>query len=639
MARGSWFRGGTLKKEKKSKKRSRSSMFRTTCSARTADMSVAGFAASYVDPEEERDPPLPATLVTFPAYKPVLQHDGLSAPELQSLYAKILKPSDISDQHVQALGINISDQYCTLDELLRDPDGQSYLPPVKRPSLHIGLHPDTVLTMDDVLRERKRSALDERVAELQFDNDTAYRTLSRNLKEGGAKPRKLAYMRKFFEGLETMSRYWECGEDNYYEAESLCSGKGVKRMRLDKDEVDSITPKTTEALDAVAGAPSDDHGAILPTPEPSPEPTSAPLSCGQHTATDKEPTTQAPSSSASSTPASPISTTLQADREFPLLRADTASPEPRSRQRYKGRRTHTGSEMPDQFRINTVRAFVEATAMPFQCTSTPPRVPPLVKFGKLHVPVAQTSAIYRQPTDRTRARQGRLEGPLVAVQVRPKTKFQDEAGQPLEAMVRLDMVREIGGLLQIAQERRRSGREVRSGEGQWWTTKPRWGGGSGYDADTDTDADGEAKATELASIAGEVANDGLVTGDLGVPDKVEKKPKIMARALPWKELRCGRGYWDPKIDYGAIGKDRSSSSDVVFMVSSLNHHISIVKLTVHDTYTDSLVAGKSLEDRPKPTLQRSQWFDLFDPQQRVEALRGIWGVMAYLTRESGVGAR
>ncbi|KAK4889977.1 hypothetical protein LTR27_011307 [Elasticomyces elasticus] len=615
----------------------------------------SGFATSYVDPEEERDPPLPATPVTFPAYRPVPQHDDLSAPDLQSLYAKILKPSDISDQHVQALGIDIADQYCTLDELLRDPDGKSHLPPVNRLSLHIGLHPDTVLTMDDVLRERKRSALDERVAELQFDNDTAYRTLSRNLKETGAKPRKLAYMRKFFEGLETMSRYWECGEDNYYEAESLCSGKGVKRMRLDKDELDQTIPKAAAALDAVAGAPADDHGAILPTPEPSPEPISAPMSCEPHTATDQVPTTQAPSSSASSITPSPTSANPETDRKWPL-RADTASPEPRSRQRYKGRRTHTGSEMPDQFRINTVRAFVEAIVMPFQCTTTPPRVPPLVKFGKLHVPVAQTSAIYRQPTDRTRARQGRLEGPLVAVQVRPKTKFQDEAGQPLEAMVRLDMVREIGGLLQIAQERRRSGREVRSGEGQWWTTKPRWGGGSGYDADTDTDTDGEAKATELASIAGEVASGGLVAGDLGAPDKVEKKPKIMARALPWKELRCGRGYWDPKIDYGAIGKDRTSASDVVcltcakieivllliesqvFMVSSLNHHVSIVKLTVHDAYTDSLVAGTSLECLPKPTLQRSQWFDLIDQQQRVEAARGIWGVMAYLTRESG-GAR
>ncbi|KAK5710964.1 hypothetical protein LTR15_012758 [Elasticomyces elasticus] len=618
MARGSWFRGGTLKKEKKSKKR---------------------FATSYVDPEEERDPPLPATPVTFPAYRPVPQHDGLSAPSLQSLYAKILKPSVISDQHVQALGIEITDQHCMLDGLLRAPDGKSYLPPLERPNLLIGLHPDTVLTMDDVLRERKRSALDERVAELHFDNDTAYRTLSRNLKETSAEPRKLAYMRKFFEGLETMSRYWECGEDNYYEAEALCSGKGVKRMRLDKEEVDSVTPKVTEALDAVAGALSDGHSAILPTPEPSPEPTSAPMSCEQHIATAQVPPTEAPSSSVSSIPTSPTSTTLQADRERPTFRADTASPEPRSRQRYKGRRTHTGSEMPDQFRINTVRAFVEAIAMPFQCTSTPPRVPPLVKFGKLHVPVAQTSAIYRQPTDRMRARQGRLEGPLVAVQVRPKTKFQDEDGQPLEAMVRLDMVREIGGLLQIAQERRRSGKEVRSGDGQWWTIKPRWGGGSGYDADTDTDTDGEAKATELASTAGEAASGGLVTGDLGVPDKVEKKPKIMARALPWKELRCGRGYWDPKIDYGAIGKDTTLPSDVVFMVSSLNHHISIVKLVVHDAYTESLVAGTSLEDHPKPTLQRSQWFDLFDPQQRVEALRGIWGVMAFLTRATGIGSR
>ncbi len=31
-------------------------------------------------------------------------------------------------------------------------------------------------------------------------------------------------------------------------------------------------------------------------------------------------------------------------------------------------------------------------------------------------------------------------------------------------------------------------------------------------------------------------------------------------------------------------------------------------------------------------LQRSQWFSLLDPDDRVEAFRGLWGVMAWLMR-------
>ena len=78
------------------------------------------------------------------------------------------------------------------------------------------------------------------------------------------------------------------------------------------------------------------------------------------------------------------------------------------------------------------------------------------------------------------------------------------------------------------------------------------------------------------------------------------------------------------------------------MISSLNHHISIVKLTVHEAYIDNLVSGAPLFDSipgapgpAKPKLRRTQRFDLLDEQQRVEAFRGVWGVMAYLTRDTG----
>lgn len=78
------------------------------------------------------------------------------------------------------------------------------------------------------------------------------------------------------------------------------------------------------------------------------------------------------------------------------------------------------------------------------------------------------------------------------------------------------------------------------------------------------------------------------------------------------------------------------------MVSSLNHHIAILKLTVHVAYVDYLMSGVIPDPAPddvlwcKPKLQRSQWFDLFNMEQRVEAFRGLWGVMAYLTRKPEV---
>lgn len=75
------------------------------------------------------------------------------------------------------------------------------------------------------------------------------------------------------------------------------------------------------------------------------------------------------------------------------------------------------------------------------------------------------------------------------------------------------------------------------------------------------------------------------------------------------------------------------------MVSSLNHHISILKMTVHGAYIEYLQSETLPNPTPddkdwcSPKLQRTQWFDLLNVDQRVEAFRALWGVTAYLTRE------
>lgn len=75
----------------------------------------------------------------------------------------------------------------------------------------------------------------------------------------------------------------------------------------------------------------------------------------------------------------------------------------------------------------------------------------------------------------------------------------------------------------------------------------------------------------------------------------------------------------------------------VFLVSALNHHISILKLTVHKAYLEYLQSG-SLPPASvgsewcNPVVVRSQWYDLFVVEDRLEAMRALWGVMGYLAR-------
>ncbi|KAK1810936.1 hypothetical protein LTR12_014694 [Friedmanniomyces endolithicus] len=538
-----------------------------------------GIASTFIDPDEERDPPLPATPVTFPAYEiNASPEDCYGVPAvnagLQSLFAKITKPTDITDQHVQVLGI---EPYGTSSENFR-------------------------------IASRRQKTLDEVLAELQLNNGTAYQTLGRKFKYG-AQFRRLIHMYKFFDGLESMSRYWDSSADDYFEISAeLCSGKGVKRLRLDQEAdmsvVDSSSTSTTDFK-------STDKSPLLPTPAPSPERSSSP-STNEQAGAEAERCIHSTNAASAAVPEHPHST-----------RSDNGSPEPRTHHRYRGRRLHTGREMPDQYRIDTVRAFIEASTMPFHCSVALPRVRPFLQIGTLTIPVGQTATIYRHPSDRSRARLGRLEGPMVAIQVCGETEFEDKVGEPLEAKGRLHHMRELSVLLQIAQERRRSGVEINPGERKWWTTRRRWGGGPGHEPEN-----------KNGSPTGEKSN------AKAIRDAHAKQVKAAVYER-WKSVKCGHGTWDPKTDYAAIGTDPASPYDEVFMISSLNHHISIVKLTVREAYIDNLVSGAPLFDSmtgapgpAKPKLQRSQWFDLFDEQQRVEAFRGVWGVMAYLTRDT-----
>lgn len=482
MARTSWFVRSTRRRLKGTEKGSSGthSGDPTVLATMTDHNAALGAGLIATDPNEVRDPPPPPTPVTFPIYEALDSAHRIGRPaqtDFQSLFSKVTKPTDISKDHSEALNVEIC-YPCPVDQLLPPtPDGTSYLPPLA-PQDAINAASYAEATKAEPAVSRKRKEFDDRLTELRVDNDTAYRTISRLLRNGAAA--RLAYMRKFWEGLEGMSQYWDCSLDQYFEAGTSSSNgeQSAKRQRLEIGE-DGI-----------------DSSAFTPGLGPD-------------------------------------------DSNEQKLFSANVTPELQSRTRYKGRRTHTGRDMPDQFRADTVRAFVEGTVWPFQCSVAPPRQMPTVQFGRMNLPVRQTAVVYRLPNDRTRARQGRLEGPMIAIQARDENDFVGPNDQACEAKSRLDLMRELGGLLQLAQERRREGRtELKPGEGKWWTMRPRWGGGPGGEVENETGN------SDIVQVAEELLNG--IRDAKGRNDKDGSKTrKKKTPAVLWKELRCGSSRWDP----------------------------------------------------------------------------------------------
>ncbi|KAI9727358.1 MAG: hypothetical protein M1828_006978 [Chrysothrix sp. TS-e1954] len=282
--------------------------------------------------------------------------------------------------------------------------------------------------------------------------------------------------------------------------------------------------------------------------------------------------------------------------------------------RYKGFRKSTGSKMPESYRIDAVRSLVRTMATLFQCQITPPKRPPHLEIRTLMIPVTQTSVVWRTPANKEKAKRGILEGPVLAVQCRAETGFVKDP----QAVV-LDVARELAGILMLAQERAREGKPRETpGVGEWYTTKPRWGGGPGGEfgeAEGNKDWRPPASASYYSALAHKPTEEEL-----------------------WKRLDPGKGPWEPKVTYLAVGKDREVPEDKVFMLSSIYHHVSIMRLDVHPVYIEYLLHGQQASlDRTNtswssPRIQRTRWYDLLSGEDRGELFRALWGILSYQMR-------
>ncbi|TDZ21699.1 hypothetical protein Cob_v005424 [Colletotrichum orbiculare MAFF 240422] len=302
-------------------------------------------------------------------------------------------------------------------------------------------------------------------------------------------------------------------------------------------------------------------------------------------------------------------------------------------------RTSTGSSMPGEYRQSLLTAFLKLIAYDFGCNVSAPRTEP-----RLHITAAASTPsttqqnhqaapllsrasyfatgctfIFRTPRTRDAARQGIIEGPLAAVSARGSTSFETENDAAA------DLARELVAALVTAQHRAREGKtEKRFGEGAWWTSKPRWGGGSGGPIGREVERD---------AIPGDKDNADAETGQ-----PASKRPrKNMSIYDSYRMVRPPSASWDRKTRYEAIGKVNGAGYDDIFVISSLFHHISVLRVRVPERLLE-ILEGANEDDAHRSwgqvEVRRTPWHDLFKLDERLDAMRLIWCLMSWLMRKT-----
>lgn len=286
---------------------------------------------------------------------------------------------------------------------------------------------------------------------------------------------------------------------------------------------------------------------------------------------------------------------------------DVDSPAASERQtvrKYKGQRIGTGATMPEDIREETVRGFLEMAAWPFGCNLAVPSLPPRLEVKNLLFPIRASFHVGRPPTDRSLARRGMLEGPIIGVQCRGETGFgacidtSDDCGEgddfvDAQKAAIADLWREVAGCLVLAQERARDGTsEIRPGEGKWWTTRARWGGapnGGPEEAEAERDMSNGDKAgkptsrqsettpseTERGNTEKDQPEKAKACGDtkrvrLGPTRRSGSSSSSKRRETPadrWRQLAPGPSRWDRRLLYRRISGSTPDSAwdDVSFL--------------------------------------------------------------------------
>ena len=476
---------------------------------------------STVDETKLRSAPPPATRVTFPNYKTNgPSHYAITAklsPEkLQKLF-RFKRITDINSQHLEAINVQITPNV----------DVNRLVEVEFLPAKEWEKEPDTMndaasgpssKTLSNGAAIPSHEAYYLRLKELLYDCRDVYHFLNRARPEPTRKQVKVVHFRKFWSVLQQMGGYWDTSVDDYLEEGSSQQDDPQQSSTV---SILSSTPSTSQAPDAMDIDPS--------------------------------PTSQAPTTSPSNPASTPVPSSTQESKP----------------PNYRGRRVSTGSAMPATIRDDLIRAFIDALAWPFGCRLERPRSQPHLYLGATRINVDYSGLLFRTPEDRARNRAGMLEGPLCVVQCRNEMGFGNGNADVL------DLLKEVGALLAVAQQRAREGQsEVVPGADKWWAEKKRWGGGNGEAVGTPLfDDDGNEVAplgengtqTYAAVAASSNADDEPPTKRRnGGPTKRSKEQRAaFRRNMVRQSWEPPKPTWEKKISYMKIGKEQKDESDTV----------------------------------------------------------------------------
>ena len=633
----------------------------------------------------------------------------------RSSLLRLRKPSDVCDGLLAHLNIHLENDVPLADLVPQDPFGE-------RPFLF----------------DRDLEAM---LAELDFDNEDAYREVMRQPPLEGRKKPRLAYSRNFYAGLEDMRRYYDDRKDQYYFVKEEKHEQKEAQQRLDRDRRDEMN--------------GDEK-----------------MSDG-----DTEPKPILPVSS--STPTNPDSISGHGRKSFDL----PPSLHPTDgieywKQVYKGLRVGNAAALPPSTRTSTVRNLLKMVTHKFNCHDYDSNSKERLKIADLMVPQGigpwligmYSFAIVKVPADMKMARGRYVEGPVASVSVRHEAVFKKKrkkkkskhiAEQPGEEKKDLeqgsaeagdtpepqgsafDFSREVASMLFLAMQRDRDGKGTRDevhekeSEEWWWTKNERWGGGPtkwgqlACELYEDEDPSWSAEERELqfkkrekaeeemkrfagvdASGKGMGVEDLIAVADqkeqrneegrsergppkkrnkMEIPNRARRAPgaggkddnkddseangtarggsgkkrkdsegehhegrRVMYVApsrkkfyKEWETIRPNASTWDEKMIPRRVGRPESSEIkqseadgewDEVFQVTSVNHHVAIMKMRISKRYLHWLETGEA-DQREEGgeddilRIWRSEWFDMFDKEARRAWMVGMWRIMCWVCRE------
>ncbi|KAI1264562.1 hypothetical protein F5Y18DRAFT_73746 [Xylariaceae sp. FL1019] len=577
--------------------------------------------SAIVPPPKIVPPPTPVRLPQCNPQLPVTgeAQSGEKPASLVRFLQSLHRPTELDESHFAALGVHVHAD-APSEDVVPDP---AFLPPT---SEWDGIGVDEAKEKDDSFRtllsngklSPEARVYIERRSELSIVNQTAFRTIRRIKPEPGKQAARLGNCYEFFKQMELMATYW------------------------DDTSLSKIPARTTPSQ----STPSSPPPRIHPIDSSLEQVGHAMIAAAFESNTRSEPDSESQKS------------------QIP------------ERVTY---RTSPGSQMPAEFRHAIVAAFVKLVTYDFGCTLMPPRAeprlhilePPLTSVSETGTSKSKTARqasqrasyfpsgcvfTYRFPTTREAARAGIVEGPLVAISARNTTSF----FTPMES--RIDFGRELVAALVTAQHRAREGKtEKRFGEDKWWATAKRWGGGEGgaigreVEGDSivgDKDAGNVNPGGPAGEVSAETPPEPEPTKPSGIPFRgppmSKKARKTMSMYDRYRMVRLPASNWDKKARYEAIGKAPGKDYDDVFVISSLFHHLSVLRVRVPNRLLEVLDGapghdpenekdGSKARSWGKLEIWRSKWFDLFQVEERLEAMRLIWGMMAWAMRKTDGG--